>query len=644
MAELFQITPDREFLKHFLTRWRTLSISPEMVQKLKENKDTDPYAAYGYGRWLSLANPEPDSLKEAEVLLIWAATKGNIPDAKAALGLMYYDGRVEADKAMPEYQAVLSNDAYKAGSELQQYLTLLNTVYGNYGYKKDPDLVVDILQKHLEKNPLSDPIYYDLLAQALESSDKKAAEKTYLTSIERGNTESYFSLANLYQNEGDLDRAFEIASDGARKGAVNCRRFKAGLDQEDYLKLSPREQDAVHREIVEGLEYAIDHYDRYACYLKGALLCDGLLGFPEDPAAALAPLERGCAMGVANCYWLKAYINYNYADSLPSELKLSYEDFAKTCLQAARLGDREPFTLEQIARAYVSGYLKEHTEEIEKRWLKEYLEVNPEEEDSKDSTGVVAVYPQGFYYCMDADPKELDLDEIAEFTGARSFDIVHFSPLLTRITKALSLDKESCHVAMLVDKDGFAKDIPDNMCGTLIYGQGSEILGTVVFVLEDDKSYDLMPMLGLQRVYMFLQLLDAATQGLVRMPTAAELKSIGAEVEEDDEEEDVEDDEPGPWSRLIIDVDYSPSDPGINNHFCESTPYGRDDVTDGRRLSYEDPGGLFGAIYVKEAGDDFVTLFYRDEEYTLTQDAPVKKLDTGGRNYTNFYLHARLEF
>ncbi len=154
--------------------------------------------------------------------------------------------------------------------------------------------------------------------------------------------------------------------------------------------------------------------------------------------------------------------------------------------------------------------------------------MNPEEEDGKDSLGVIAVYPQGFYYAMDVEEDgELDLEGLAQKVEARGFDVVHYSSLLTRITNALSL--EGCHVAMLVDKDGYMKDLPDNMAGTLIYGQAQEIRGTVIFALEDDKSYALMPMKGLQRIYMFIQLLNAATGGLVRLPSSEELESIGAE-------------------------------------------------------------------------------------------------------------------
>lgn len=64
MSSTFEITHDRDFLQHFLTNWRTKSISPQMVEILKENSKSDPYAAYGYSRWLSLLNPDGNSLKK----------------------------------------------------------------------------------------------------------------------------------------------------------------------------------------------------------------------------------------------------------------------------------------------------------------------------------------------------------------------------------------------------------------------------------------------------------------------------------------------------------------------------------------------------------------------------------------------------
>ena len=517
MQKTFEITPDRNFLQHFLTGWRVKSLAPEMVEKLKACSESDPYAAYGYGRWLSLVNPGGKCLKEAEVLLTWAGSSG-VQDANAALAQMYFDGRTEADKAMPKMHAFFMDTSYKAGSELAQVMTMENTIFGDYGFREDPALVADILQKHIEKHPECDTLYYDLLGMALEDTDPEAAQKAFRVNIDRGDNESYYSLASLYESAGDWDRACLVADEGARNGAVNCRRFKARMSQEDFLALSGEEQEALHKEISEGLDYAIAHHDRYACFLKGICLYYGNLGYTEDIIQALESLERGCEMGHGNCFWLKSVILH----------ELGRGGVAKASLQAARLGDREQFTLEQVARGYVSRELSNHAEEIEELWLKEYLKVNPEDEDSKDSQGMIAVYPQGFYYAMDVDDGEtLNLEALAEKVDARGFDVVHFSPVLSRITKALSL--EGCHVAMLVDKDGYMKDLPDNMAGTIIYGQAQEIRGTVIFVLEDDKTYSLMPMVGLQRVYMFIQLLNAATDGLVRLPSSEELESIGAE-------------------------------------------------------------------------------------------------------------------
>ena len=72
------------------------------------------------------------------------------------------------------------------------------------------------------------------------------------------------------------------------------------------------------------------------------------------------------------------------------------------------------------------------------------------------------------------------------------------------------------------------------------------------------------------------------------------------------------------WSHLHIDVDYCPSDPGIRNWFCDRTSFTPEDLQPGMALSYEDSGGLL--------------------------DKTVVKMDEGGRNYTNFLLHAVLEF
>ena len=544
MNSTFKITHDRDFLQHFLTDWRTKSISPQMVEILKENSKSDPYAAYGYGRWLSLVNPDGNSLKKAEGLLIRAGKHG-VVDATAALSRMFYKGRIEADEAMPEMHASLMHHSYNNNSELAQYQAIENMINGEYGFPKDPAHQADVLQKHLDKHPDADPIYYTLLGLALSSIDSEAAEKAFRNSIKRGNTESYYFLALLYSKQGDESKACSVAEEGAKLGEVRCHRYKARMSQEEFLSLSPQQQEILHQEIAEGLDYAIARYDSHACFLKAYSQYYGEIGYPVNYEEALKTLERGCEMGSPDCYSLKAVIHYKNGENLPAEMRASVADIAKTCLQAVRLGDRGIFTLEQVAKGYVSGLLGKHDKEIEKMWLKEFIAANPEEEDTQDALGVISVYPQGFFYAMDIEEETIDSNELAGRIDARSFDVVHYSPILQRITKALCWDKEACHVAMLVDKDGYMKDLPDNMTGTLVYGRGLEIRGTVIFVLEDDKTYSLKPMKGLNQAYNFITMLNAATGDLVRQPTHEELESIGVNDiggYEDYDDSDIDDD------------------------------------------------------------------------------------------------------
>lgn len=518
----FEITHDREFLKHFLTRSRIVSISDEMVALLRDSDD--PYAAYGYGSWLRNANPDGKSLKEAEIKLTWAATNG-VQDAYVDLAMMCYEGTVEMDTARPDLHAQFVQNAYKMGSEKAQYHTLFNTIYGQFGYTKDPDMVADIMKKHLEAHPDSDPVYWDLYGRALASSAPEEAERAFLTAIERGESISYYRLALLYQ-EKDAERYRQLMQEGRAHDCIYCFEEKGYTVQDDFLELSEAEQQALHDEIDHDLHYAIDHYDGSACWLLGISLYYGELGFEQDTAEAIRILQRGQQLGDSDSLVFMASIAGN--DDVQEVLPITNEQRAKLYLQAVRMDNITAGNLEEVARAYVQNLLPKHNEEIEHLWLKKYREVSTadEGEDDAQATGLVLAYPQGFFFCKDVGPEPFEsLGDLATHIGADGVDVVHYSDLLTRLSKALSLDKEGCHVAMMADRDGYAKDLPDNMGGSIVYGHGYEIRGTVMFAIEDDK-YQLRPFCGLQLTYMFLQLMNAATGGLLRMPTDDELKSI----------------------------------------------------------------------------------------------------------------------
>ena len=545
METTFEITHDREFLQHFLTRWRTLSISPEMVERLKNSDDY--YACYGYGRWLYFANPDGNSLKEAQDKLTLAANYGYVADAFAALAPIHYDGMVENNMANHEMHAFLMYKAQTEGSELAQYLTLINTIFGDYGFKKDPAEAADILEKHLQKHPDSDPIYWDLLGMAHEQLEHDEAIKYFQKSIEMGNAESYYSLAYHYYEKGNKNLFQKFAEEGMAKGSVNCHRVLASfMDSEEYEALPVEKQKELHEEIDQGLRYAVEHYDRRACYLLAFYLYYGQLGYEENTTEAMRVAKRGCELGYGLCFELLATIHDN-DENIPDEMRISQKELAVLYLQALRMDVISNEALEKVARAYMAKLLPLQDEEIEKMWLPKYYEQSIAEEENPNGTGVLLVYPQGFFYAFEVDTETFDtLSDLAEIIDARGVDIVHYSEPLNRMTKVLCRgEHKDCHIAMAVDRDGYAKDLPDNMPGTLLYGHGMEIRGTVILLLEDDK-YNLKPIKGVAFFNMCIKMLNAATAGLTRFPTEEEVNAIESTFdafEEYDDPDLIDDDE-----------------------------------------------------------------------------------------------------
>ncbi len=545
METTFEITHDREFLQHFLTRWRTLDISPEMVERMKNSDDY--YACYGYGRWLYFANPDGNSLKEAQEKLTLAANYGYVADAFAALATMYYDGTVETDKANHEMHSFLMYKAQTEGSELAQYLTLFNTIYGDYGFKKNPAEAADILERHLEKHPDCDPIYWDLLGMAHEQLEHDEALKYYQKSIEMGNTESYYSLAYHYYEKGNKNLSRRFAEEGMAKGAVNCHRALASfMDSEEFEALPKEKQKELHEEMDRGLRYAVEHYDRRACYLLAVYVYLGQMGYEANIAEAIRIAKRGCELGYNLCFELLAMIHDNN-ENIPNELRISQSELTKFYLQSLRMDVISIEALEKVARAYTANLLPKQDEEIEKLWLPKYYEQSTAEEENPDSRGVLTVYPQGFFYAVEVETETFDtLSYLAELIDADGVDMVHYSEALNRMTKVLCHgEHKGCHIAMAVDRDGYAKDLPDNMPGTLLYGHGMEIRGTVILLLEDEK-YHLKPIKGLAFFNMCINMLNAVTAGLTRYPTDEEIKAIESSDEAFEEYDDpdlIDDDE-----------------------------------------------------------------------------------------------------
>ena len=97
------------------------------------------------------------------------------------------------------------------------------------------------------------------------------------------------------------------------------------------------------------------------------------------------------------------------------------------------------------------------------------------------------------------------------------------------------------------------------------------------------------------------------------------------------------------WTRLIIDVDYHPCDPGNSNWYCERTSYLKSDLQEGKVLRYKDPSDLFEGIRVLSVTEEGLVLGYASRKLLIDIHHPELPLDRNGRDYTEFELNLYLE-
>ena len=96
------------------------------------------------------------------------------------------------------------------------------------------------------------------------------------------------------------------------------------------------------------------------------------------------------------------------------------------------------------------------------------------------------------------------------------------------------------------------------------------------------------------------------------------------------------------WYKLIIDVDYWPSDPGSSSHYCERTQLLLSDLKAGQSVSYDDPSDILPSITLVGIDQKGVTLQAGGTTVRLPDfwGSRFAKLAEAGRDYTNFQLWA----
>lgn len=97
------------------------------------------------------------------------------------------------------------------------------------------------------------------------------------------------------------------------------------------------------------------------------------------------------------------------------------------------------------------------------------------------------------------------------------------------------------------------------------------------------------------------------------------------------------------WKQLKIWVYTEAVDPGIVHTNSVLTTFEPHEIQEGQPLRYKDPGGVLASLTPIEVNENWITLRVGETCEVRLWPGENKSLDNGGRDYTNFYLQARLE-
>ncbi len=478
---------NEDFLRRFRTKARvTLLNDEEVVQLRKAANQGDAYAQYGYGRWLYYYVPSEGAMPEAERLFYSA--QASVPDARAAYAQMLRYGETEATHPPlldVEGSNALLQQAADEGSVLADLRMARYRIFGN-GCPAEPQQVAEEILDRLANHPDSDPNWYILLAFAYEQMEQPdLAIPLYEQAVDCGETDGYAYLSLLYSNRGNTALADEYMEEGLTRGSTLCFLFQVDTPEEDFQKLSDEEQRQLHQAVADRLERGLRRADGSCAYFLWLHHRYGTLGFAEDHAKALSYLQRGVLLADTSCIMQLLIENDN------GTLTLSAYERDVLRLKAVRYDSEDRDSLLALGRADDPAFLLKYKSELEKYWQPRIGQARQETDDDKDELEkspidpcVILIWPTGHL-----EVAEVDLDQVASYSEmaktliyADGLDPVHYSPLLNKVAQEAGLEMT---LAMFVDRDGYAKDLPDNLVGTLLYGH--EIRGPIIIAQADQR-------------------------------------------------------------------------------------------------------------------------------------------------------------
>ena len=463
-----------------LIDFKAVRMLPQSIAMISDNQ----YARYAYGVWLWSCRKDSESLKTAFRIFEESADKG-IADALQMISRMYYLGEAydeETGKFVMDRKLSLelTSQAVEKGSILAKLRRNRDQFFGTTEVSADRASAITEAERESSAIFSESILWTEQIGWFYEIEDEREkAIKAYEKCIINGYYAPIYDLALMYLEDGDEDYYKTLMKLGMDLGVPDCRIL--GMENEyRWDSLSGDERLDIYRQLNGNLSKGIEQGSGICAYILADALLNGKFGFDID-------LDRGKAYAdLALTYGFSsgASLVIDAAEALQDPEFMSDEEILKYRIDALRYGIEEQ--LDYVIRNKETYIEMGYGDQIEKVWMPLWKKNHPETK-TQVSPSAIIIQPSGIASVVEADIFCMSYREMAQLIGAEGLDAVHFSEPLNQITKACKF--RGYQIAMYADRNGYAKDLPDNAIGTILYGRGSEIRGAVIIALEDNK-YD----------------------------------------------------------------------------------------------------------------------------------------------------------
>ena len=500
---------DEKILKGLLN-FKAVRMLPESIVSKLITGD-NPYSRYAYGLWLWTCHKDSESLKEAFRIFEESANAG-IADALQMMSRMYYIGEVYDEEAGKfvinrKLSQELTVQAIEKGGILAKLRRNKNLFWGTS--EVDADRASAIAEAERESSAIfSESIFWtEQLGLFYEiEGEREKAIKAYEKCIINGYYAPIYDLALMYLEDGDEGYYQTLMKVGMDLGVPDCRIL--GIENEyRWESLSGDERLDIYRQMKRNLTEGIALGSGVCAYTLADALLNGKFGYDMDLRMGREYADIALTYG----YTAAANLVIEAAEALDDPKFISDEELLKLRFDALRYGIEEQ--LDYVIRNKDTYIEMGYGDEIEKVWMPLWKKNHPEVK-TQISPSVIIIQPSGVATVVEADVFCMSYREMSQLIDAEGLDAIHFSGPLNRITEVCRF--RGYQIAMYADRNGYAKDLPDNAIGTMLYGTGAEIRGAVIIALEDNK-YDTHSFHFKEDLESVLSKISTITGNLLRM-------------------------------------------------------------------------------------------------------------------------------